>query len=233
MNRFINYIDKFFLRRLVVLFVSLFVMTLGVSLCIRSNLGSSPISVIPYAWSLAGGVDVFGYQVPAWTLGEYTNIMNCLLVSLQIAVLRRRYELFQLLQLLIGFVFGYFLDVNMWITQALQWDSLTANVAQLLIGGFVMGVGISVEVMTRMVMMPGEGITMAITKVTGREFGKVKIVVDTTMVAIGVGFSFLFFGLWRWDVIGIGTLISMAYVGTVVRLLRPYLRPVQRFLFGQ
>ena len=51
--------------------------------------------------------------VAALTIGEYTYIMNGLLVLLQILILRKKFELVQSLQLVIGFVFGYFLDLNM------------------------------------------------------------------------------------------------------------------------
>lgn len=36
------------------LLISLYIMTLGVALCVRSNLGSSVISSIPMAFALAG-----------------------------------------------------------------------------------------------------------------------------------------------------------------------------------
>lgn len=93
----------------VLLVVSLFVMTFGVALCVRSNLGCSVISTIPFVMSQAGESGL----VAALTIGEYTYIMNGLLVLLQILILRKKFELVQSLQLVIGFVFGYFLDLNM------------------------------------------------------------------------------------------------------------------------
>ena len=109
----------------VLLLVSLFIMTLGVALCVRSNLGSSVISTIPFVLTLAGADSL----APAMTIGEYTYCMNFLLVGLQILVLRRRFEAVQLFQLLIGFFFGFLLDVNMMITSAIGSDSLPVNVA--------------------------------------------------------------------------------------------------------
>mgnify|MGYP005798240263 FL=1 len=47
-------------------------MTLGVALCVRSNLGSSVISSLPYVLSLAGPVSF----LPEWTIGHYTILMN-------------------------------------------------------------------------------------------------------------------------------------------------------------
>ncbi len=52
------------------LLISLFIMTFGVALSVRSALGSSVISTIPFVMSLAGTDGM----VPALTIGEYTYI---------------------------------------------------------------------------------------------------------------------------------------------------------------
>lgn len=59
----------------VLLITSMFLMTLGVALCVRSNLGSGVISAIPMSFSLAGKEGI----APGWTIGGYTNIMNVIL----------------------------------------------------------------------------------------------------------------------------------------------------------
>ena len=87
-----------FLWQHVLLFLSLFVMTAGVALCVRSALGSSVISTIPYVMTEAGGASM----APGLTIGQYTYLMNFVLVLAQIAVLRRRFEAVQLFQLVIG-----------------------------------------------------------------------------------------------------------------------------------
>lgn len=84
-----------FLWQHCLLLISLFILTLGVALCIRSNLGSSVISSIPLAFTIAGSV---GY-VPPLSLGMYTNILNVLLVGAQIIILGRRMAWFDRLLL--------------------------------------------------------------------------------------------------------------------------------------
>ncbi|MDE6630466.1 MAG: hypothetical protein K2K11_03495, partial [Bacteroidales bacterium] len=76
------------------LLISLFIMTLGVAVCVRSMLGSSVISVLPYVFESAGKQGM----VPALTIGQYTYIMNFVLVFGQILVLRKRFEWVQLFQ---------------------------------------------------------------------------------------------------------------------------------------
>lgn len=61
----------------ILLLASLFVMTFGVALCVRSALGSSVISTIPFVLDLAGQAAV----IPSLTIGEWTYVMNFILVG--------------------------------------------------------------------------------------------------------------------------------------------------------
>lgn len=68
----------------ILLLVSLYVMTFGVAACVRSQLGSSVISTIPYVMASAG--KMLDY-IPGWTIGGYTIMMNAIFVVLQILIL--------------------------------------------------------------------------------------------------------------------------------------------------
>lgn len=216
-----------FLWQHVLLLVSLYVMTLGVAVCVRSMLGSSVISTLPYVFETAGKRSL---GVPALTIGQYTYIMNALLVIGQICVLRRRFEPVQLFQLLVGFVFGSLIDVNMMLTGWLQPATIAAKIAAQVAGCTILGLGIALEVRCGSVTMPGEGFPVAISAVTGVEFPKVKICVDTGLVVLAVVFSYVFFGAWQWYIVGIGTLFAMVYVGMVVKKIGKHLGWFDRVL---
>lgn len=209
------------------LLCSLYLMTLGVALCVESRLGSSVISSVPFVLSLAGDA---GAPVPRWTIGGYTIGMNFLFVFLQILILRRRFEAVQLFQLVIGFVFGWLIDLNMWVVGGADYSALWVQGVAQFAGCTVMGAGIALEVRCGSVTMPGEGITIALSRVTGRPFAKVKIVVDTALVFAAVGLGYLFFGGWLWNVVGVGTLFAMFYVGLVVKFVSPHLGWFDRLL---
>lgn len=209
------------------LLVSLFVMTLGVAVCVRSNFGSSVISSVPYAMTLAGEVG----KAPALTIGDYTNIMNMLLVVLQMLILRRRFERVQLFQLVIGFVFGSLLDVNMWLTSGLDCTSLWAKAAAQLAGCLILGFGIAMEIRCGSVTMPGEGLPVSISRCTGVPFAKVKICVDVALVVLAVVAGYAYFGRWLGEVVGPGTLFAMVFVGYVVKLTSPRLAWFDRLLY--
>ena len=59
-DKIISFIWQHFL-----LLISIYVMTLGVAVCVRSQLGSSVISTIPYVMASAGA---FMDAIPAWTI---------------------------------------------------------------------------------------------------------------------------------------------------------------------
>lgn len=220
------------------LLISLFFMAIGVSLCVRSDLGSSVISSAPWAFTLAGGVG----KVPGLTLGTYTNILNGLLVVGQIVVLGRRFQPVQLLQLVIGIVFGTMIDLSMILTADVDVSTLTNQCIAQFAGCTIMAFGISLEMRCASITMPGEGLPAALSKRTGRPFADMKICVDIVLVVAAIISGYLFFGRWMWNVVGVGTLFAMIYVGAMVKLISKHLkwfdaiigyRPgFRRYLFG-
>lgn len=200
--------------------VSLFVIAFGTSMSIRANLGSSPISCPPYVLSLVPSIGL--------SMGTLVFTMHAMLIILQILILRKHYQPIQLLQIVVGVVFGFFTDLTMWLTGYLQvLDDSPAGLAlrtlELLCGGAILAYGICMEVKCDVLMLATEGTQSVISRVMDKDFGKVKIVTDTFLVMVGVVFCLSFFGCWRWELIGPGTLVSMFYVGLMVRLFAPHM----------
>ncbi len=227
-----------FIWQHMLLLISLYLMTLGVVFCVKSCFGSSVVSSLPFVFSLAG----MDGKVPGLTIGGYTIVMNFILVLCQMLILRGRFDPMQLFQLVIGFVFGWLIDVNMMLTSGLHCDTLFSQLIVQAIGCTVMGIGIAFEVRCGSVTMPGEGISIVVSQVVQRPFAKVKIWVDTTLVLLAIVSCYLFFGSWQWNVIGVGTLFAMIYVGLVVKFMTPhlgwfdrllgYIPGFRRYLFG-
>ena len=87
-------------KRWLFFIVSLLIMAFGVSFSIKANLGTSPISSLPYVTG----------QISGLTVGTTTIIMHCVLILLQILILRKKYDWVQMLQLPIAFLFGIMTD---------------------------------------------------------------------------------------------------------------------------
>lgn len=200
--------------------VILFVIAFGTSLSIRANLGSSPISAPPYVLSLVPGMSL--------TMGQLTICMHVFFILSQILLLRKDFEKRQLTQILVSFLFGVYTDLTMWLTGFMQIPldinpalGYPLRFAELLLGGAILAFGIACEVRCDSLMLAGEGFPLAIAKFLKKDFGKVKICTDTFLVSVGVAFMFVFFGHWDWKMIGPGTLVSMFYVGFMVRVFSP------------
>lgn len=228
---------SFFWQHLLLL-MSLYLMTLGVVLSVKSCLGSSVISSLPFVFSLAGEIG----KAPNCTIGTYTITMNFIFVICQILILRKRFDPLQLFQLAIGFIFGWLIDLNMILFSWVECTDITTQAITQFLGCTVMGIGISFEVRCGSVTMPGEGISIVISQVAHRPFAKTKIYVDTALVTLAVVACYLFFGHWLWNVVGIGTVFAMVYVGLVVKFiskrigwfdhLLAYRPGFRRYLFG-
>lgn len=210
------------LRRYASFVVILFIIAFGTSLSIRANLGSSPISAPPYILSLIPGMNL--------TMGQLTICMHVFFITIQLLLLRKNFEARQYTQILVSFLFGFYTDLTMWMTGFLQipFDlnpliGYPLRFIELLIGGAVLAFGIACEVRCDSLMLAGEGLPLAISKFLKKDFGKVKICSDTSLVLIGTIFMFIYFGRWSWEMVGVGTLVSMFYVGFMVRVFAPHI----------
>ncbi|WP_018464381.1 cytidylate kinase family protein [Segatella paludivivens] len=216
---------KELLRRYVVFIIALFIIAFGTSLSIRANLGSSPISCPPYVLSLVPGTK--------WSMGKYVICMHIFFILSQILLLRKNYHIIQLLQIVVSFIFGFYTDVTMWMTGLFMFDSsifgYVMRCIQLCVGGGLLAYGIAIEVKCDVLTLAGEGFPLAISKVVHADFGKVKMFSDTGLVVIGAILCFIFIGGWHWDMIGVGTLFSMFYVGFLIRKFSPYTKWLEPF----
>ena len=68
-------------KRYLVFLFGLFISSLGVSMITKADLGTSPISAIPYVLSL---------NFP-WTLGGFTVVFSLVLILLQLIILRKNF----------------------------------------------------------------------------------------------------------------------------------------------
>ena len=200
--------------RFIFLCLGLTIMAFGVAFSIKADLGISPISTVPYVTSLISGLSV----------GTTTIIMNFLFVLIQIGILCRQYDWFQLLQFPAAIVFGTMIDVAEYLLQGLSVSNYLEEWLFCIIGIVLIALGISVEVMANLVTTAGEGIVLAICKVAPVKFGNMKMGFDITLVCISVVLSLVFLG----GVEGVreGTLAAMIFVGQITKVTNKIMKKV-------
>ena len=196
----------------------------GIAFITKAALGTSPISSVPYVLSLQFSM----------TLGEFSFFLNLFFILLQILLLRRRFPLFQLLQLPVALLFSLFIDFSMSLLGGFAPENYVLQLVSLIAGCLILAVGINVEVGANVLLVPGEGVVKAISTVTRREFGTVKVYFDVTLMAVSLVLSLIFFhGL---NGIREGTVISALLVGQFVKLCSrklPFIRRIPLLSQGE
>lgn len=189
-------------------FIGLFVMTIGIALSVKSNLGVSPVSSIPYTITCVWGIE----------MGKATILFHIVLVLIQILVLRKNFKPVQLLQVLIGVVFGYFTTFCNYMVSFLPTpDNLGIRILMVLASSVFVAVGIFLYLPADLIPLAGEGCMQAVSTVTHIEFAKVKIGFDCTMVLVSAVTCLTI--LHSLGSVGIGTIIAAVLVGTLVGII--------------
>ncbi len=194
------------LKRYIIFFIGVFINSLGVSVITKADLGTSPISSIPYVLSL---------NFP-FTLGEFTIAVNMLMVIAQLAILRRNFKLEHVLQIPFCVIFGYCIDLTTMFIQHISFTVYVEKVLFLLVGCAILGFGVYLETLANVAMLPGESLVRAISTTWHKDFGLTKIANDVSMTAIAVVLSFVFAG--KLEGVREGTLIAAFLVGYIARL---------------
>lgn len=207
------------LKRYIVFLIGLFINSLGVSLITKANLGTSPISSIPYVLSL---------NFP-FTLGQFTIAFSLLLILIQLIILRRNFKAEHLLQIPISILFGYFIDLTMVMLFFVNPQTYLSSVVYLLVGCVILGFGVYTEVLANVAMLPGESFVRAVSSTWKTEFGSTKVAFDVSLTVIAAVLSLLF--AHRLDGVREGTIIAALLVGFIARLFGRRLSFLEPLLF--
>ncbi len=209
------------LKRYVIFLIGLFINSLGVSFVTKANLGTSPISSIPYMLSLN----------LKFTLGQFTIIFSLFLVVLQLIILRKKFKPEHILQIPISIIFGYFIDLTMSMLYFIKPQSYIMSVIYLIIGCIILGFGVYTEVLADVAMLPGESFVRAVCSTWHTNFGITKIIFDVSMTVIAGLISFLF--AHKLEGIREGTIIAALLVGFIARVFGKIFKSLPDFLFKQ
>ena len=208
------------IKRYIFLLVGLFVNGLGVSFITKAGLGTSPITSIPYTLSL-------GFTP---TVGMFTLVFNIFLVILQVILLRRNFQLQNLLQLPIIALFSFFIDLTMSLLGFVQPETYAMKVVSLIVGCLILGFGVFMEMVANVAMLPGEATVRAVSDVFSTDFGKTKIAFDSSMTIIAAILSFIMFK--HLDGVREGTIVAAILVGFIARLFKKYIGGIEKILIS-
>ena len=161
-------------KRWTVFFLSLFFMGNGIALVTNAQLGTTPISSVPYVIARIFGI----------SMGTGTFCINVLMLLAQIPLLGKTFRARQFLQLPCVFVFSLFIDLGLWLSHAFIPEAWLMRMAMTLTGCVIMAFGIMLEIASSTTVIPGEGFVLALAYRTRLPFGNLKVINDVTLVCI-------------------------------------------------
>ena len=194
--------------RLFMYFIGLFIMTVGIALSVKSDLGVSPVSSIPYTMTVVWGIE----------MGFATFLFHIALVIIQILLLRKRFKVKNLIQIAVGVVFGLFTTLCNYLIELLpSTDNLFIRILMLIISILVVAIGLFLYVPADIMPLAGEGTMLAISEVTHFKFSNVKIGFDVTVSVISLCICLVTIG--GLGSVGAGTVISAVLTGIVLGVI--------------
>lgn len=194
-----------FLKKYFILIVGLAIMAFGVAFSIKADLGTSPISSLPYTVSLISPLSV----------GIATIIMHCFFILLQIIILGKKYDKIQLLQLPVALIFGFMTDGANAVIGNITYSSYLVQWILCIVGILLVALGVSIEVYANAVPLAGEGLSLAICTRFDKKFANVKILFDISLVIVAALVGLIAKG----KILGIreGTVAAAVFVGFTSR----------------
>lgn len=195
------------LLRILLLLAGMFLASLGIALTTLAGLGTTPISTVPYT----------GAAITGLTFGTCVVILNFAYVAGQIALLRRRYSPMNLLQIPIGFLFGAFIDLSMFLLSSLTPNGWWTGALMSVIGNVILALGTVMQIRSKTLVQPGEGFVIAAAALARKSFGTMKIVNDLALTGIAATMGLVFLG--EIHAIREGTLASAILIGLFAKLI--------------
>jgi len=178
-----------------------FVLAFGVAMAVKADLGITPVNSIAFVLSKIFPVDH----------GLLTGVIYVGYVLIQLAILRREFRLYNLLQAGVGLLFGWFVFICNHILVFPTPEFYPLRLLFLLAGVIIIGLGIMLYLRADLLPQPAEGLILAIEKKTGWKLHNIKIAFDSSVVVTAAAISLI--AIKR--IIGIreGTLIAMLGIG--------------------
>ena len=195
----------------------LILISFGVALTTKAGLGTSPISAIPYSLSLI---------IPGLSMGTWLILFSIALVLIEIILLKGKMPARSWIsQLLISFPVGWLIDAAMWLLTPFNPEVYLVKVLTVILGCVIIALGAYLCISASLLVLPGDGFVQVLAQVTGKSFGGVRVISDTTQILIAAVLCLIFLHA----LVGVreGTIIAAILVGSIVKIFARIL-PITR-----
>ena len=200
-----------------------FLIAMGIVFSVKSDLGVASGSLIPLALNMSSGL----------SLGTCMVIFFIGLLILQIVLLRKEFELINLLQVIGSVIFGAFTDLITGMLSGITAETYPTKLLFIILGVVIQSIGIAIYVDTHIMFMSAEGATDALHRKVFKKvsFGTARVLFDVSLLVLGVLLSLI---LLR-KIVGVreGTIVMTFGVGKVMGFIHSKVeKPLKKLFYG-
>ena len=196
------------IKRYILCFIGLFIASMGVAFSTKAGLGTSPVPSLPYSLSLVSSLFSFG----GWVI-----VLSVVQIAVQVILLRKNCKPLEIfIQTILAFVYGYLTNLSCLLIRNIPVNSYPEQLLYMIIGCFVLALGIWLQLRGGVAMLSGEAMNRAISEVTGKRYENIKILFDIIYIALSAVICLVFLG----ELKGVreGSIISAIAVGLIIKL---------------
>ena len=196
------------IKRYCLFLIGLFIASMGVAFSAKAGLGTSPVASVPYSVSLVN---------TSLTFGGWLNLLSVIQIAIQIIVMKGKCNYIEIaVQTVLAFVYGYLTNFSVWLIRGITITTYPMQFVFMLLGCFILALGIWIQFKGSVAMLPGEAMNRAISKVSGFKYENIKIFFDILYIAIAAAICLIFLGKLK----GVreGSIIAAILVGSIIKL---------------
>lgn len=187
----------FNIRKYVIFLLGILIMTLGVSLTVKSEIGAGAYDSINFGLAKLLNINV---SIAIWT--------TSFIVVIIAAAIRRRF--LKLTTFITALVVGSSTDIWVMMVKNISLNSAFEKVIVFFIGICLVSIGIAIYIIPKLPANPTDDLMVALTEEKGVSIMKAKLVIDTACIIIAFTLK---------GPIGIGTIIATVLVGPLVDII--------------
>lgn len=185
---------RVFLAKWSIYFIGLLIMSLGIVLLIRADLGSAPWDVFHIGLFYQFGL----------TIGTWSIIVGFFILTISSLMVKRLPSIGAFLNML---MVGIFIDMYLLVPYIQTPFSFVGKLFMLIVGVVVIGIGIGIYISSRCGAGPRDSLMIALTEVTGWKVQHIRLAMELIVLCLG------------WLLGGpvfIGTILFSLTIGTIV-----------------
>lgn len=190
--------------------VGLMLTAIGNALMTQADFGLSMVVAPSYLIHLK-----VSEWLPFYSFGMSGYIFQGALILLT-ALIMKRFRLSYLFSFVTAFIFGNMLDLALIPAGLIPTDNIAVRIAIMTAGLIIVTAGVSMLFNTYISPEAYELLVKEVSRKTGIDTGKMKIIYDMSSLVLSLALSVLFFGFNNLAGLGIGTIVSAVFNGVLI-----------------